>query len=175
MPDPTPHEMVDIVDENNIVLYQTTKSEAHVKGLLHRTVITELKNSRGEWTLVRQAADRQDAGQFVSPMGGHATAGETEEEGMKREVLEEMGLVDFEYRYVGKKIFRRNILGRDENHYFILFEIFSDAEPHISNESTGYKSFTEDELKRALKERPEEFGAAFHFVVKAFYPRLLLD
>lgn len=166
--------MVDVVDENNIVLYQTTKSEAHAKGLLHRTVIAELKNSRGEWILVRQAADRQDAGQFVSPMGGHVTAGETEEEGMKREVLEEMGLFDFEYRYISKVIFHRNVLGRNENHYFILFETFSDVEPSISHESVGYKNFTEDELKRALKERPQEFGAAFHFVVKAFYPRLLL-
>lgn len=167
--------MVDIVDENNAILYQTTKSEAHKKGLLHRTVIAELKNSRGEWILVQQAADRQDAGQLVSPMGGHAIAGETEENAMKREVLEEMGLTDFKYHYVGKTIFRRTVLGRDENHYFILFETFTDVEPSISHESVGYKSFTEEELKRALKERPAEFGAAFHFVVKEFYPKLLLD
>jgi isopentenyl-diphosphate delta-isomerase len=175
MPDPTPHEMVDVVDEENTVLYQVTKSEAHTKGLLHRTVIAELKNSCGQWIMVKQAADRQDAGQYVSPMGGHVTAGETEEEAMTREVLEEMGLTDFKYRYVGKAIYRRTVLGRDEHHYFILFETFSDAEPHISHESVGYKSFTEEELKRTLKERPEEFGAAFHFVVKAFYPALLLD
>lgn len=175
MPDPTPHELVDVVDENNTVLYQTAKSDAHAKGLLHRTVIAELKNSRGEWIMVKQAADRQDAGRWVSPMGGHVVAGETEEEAMKREVLEEMGLADFNYHYVGKGISRRTVLGHDENHYFILYETFSDVEPHISNESVGYKNFTEAELKRMLKERPEEFGGAFHFVVKTFYPGLLLD
>lgn len=64
-------ERVDIVDEQDNVLYQTTKQEAHKKGLLHRTVISEVKDSKGRWILVKQSSDRQDAGQYVSPVGGH--------------------------------------------------------------------------------------------------------
>lgn len=41
-------EFVDIVDENNKVLYKTSKKEAHKKGLLHRCVISEIINSKGE-------------------------------------------------------------------------------------------------------------------------------
>ncbi|MEK7510012.1 MAG: hypothetical protein AAB567_00430 [Patescibacteria group bacterium] len=37
----TSMEMVDIVDENDNILSQTTKKEAHEKGLLHRTVISQ--------------------------------------------------------------------------------------------------------------------------------------
>ena len=175
MPDPTPHELVDIITEDDTILYQTTKSEAHTKGLLHRTVTAGLINSRGDWMLVEQAADRQDAGQYVWPMGGHVQADETIEAALKREVLEEMGISDFAYRYVGKTIFRRNILGRDENHYFILYEIFSDDEPRTSHESVGYKTFTTAELNRKLKEHPEIFGGSFHSVVKPFYPKLFAD
>ncbi len=88
-------EIVDVVNENNKVLYQITKTEAHQKGLLHRTVIAEIKDTKGRWTLVKQASDRQDAGQYVSPVGGHARAGETEEETLKRGAFEEAGLKNF--------------------------------------------------------------------------------
>jgi hypothetical protein len=60
-------EMVDIVNENDEVTGQADKRKAHAEGLLHRTVISEVKNGKGEWLLVKQAGDRQDAGQYVSP------------------------------------------------------------------------------------------------------------
>ena len=64
------HELLDIVNEDNEVLHQATRGEAHERGLLHRCVLAQLVNSQGEWTLVRQAADRQDAGQWVLPWAG---------------------------------------------------------------------------------------------------------
>ena len=67
-------EIVDVVDGKDRVLYQTSKQDAHDKGLLHRTVISEIRDSKGNWILVRQAKDRQDAGQYVSPVGGHVRA-----------------------------------------------------------------------------------------------------
>src|SRR3990167_3107395 len=83
-------EQVDIVNEKDEVLYNTTKQEAHEKGLLHRTVIAEVVDSKGKWLLVKQASNKQDAGQYVSPVGGHAQAGESTDEAIKREALEEL-------------------------------------------------------------------------------------
>lgn len=37
-------EVVDVVDENNKVLYKTSKKDAHEKGLFNRYVITEIIN-----------------------------------------------------------------------------------------------------------------------------------
>ena len=37
-----PDEVVDVVDENDNVLCPATKREAHEKGLLHRTAISEI-------------------------------------------------------------------------------------------------------------------------------------
>lgn len=168
-----PEEVVDVVNESDEVLSQITKGEAHEKGLLHRTTIGEVIDSQGRWILVRQSSDRQDAGQYVSPVGGHVKAGESEDDALKREAMEECGIEGFDFKLVGKKIFNRDILGRHENHYFILYEIYSDKEIKINEESVSYKAFTKDELKDTLKKTPEMFGAAFHFVLKEFYPELL--
>jgi isopentenyl-diphosphate delta-isomerase len=165
-------EEVDVVDENDQVLYSTTKSDAHKKGLLHRTVIAEVRDSKGHWIMVEQASDRQDAGQLVSPVGGHVKAGETEEEALGREALEEIGIKDFDYELVGKVIYRRTVLGRDENHYFILYEIHSDHKLTPGVEAVGFTTFTEDELKQAIKDTPDRFGAAFYPLVDKFYPQL---
>jgi 8-oxo-dGTP pyrophosphatase MutT (NUDIX family) len=140
---------------------------------LHRCVVSEVYDSKGRWLLVKQAADRQDAGQLVSPVGGHVAAGESEDDALKREALEEIGLKDLEYKLKGRAIYNREVLGRKENHYFILYEITSDEPLTLNYESVGYETFTTDELKQALRETPARFGAAFIRVLQEFYPHLL--
>ena len=166
-------EEVDIVDKNDNVIGKTTKKEAHEKGLLHRCVVSEVKDSKGRWLFVKQAPDRQDAGQYVSPVGGHVSSGETNEDALKRETFEELGLKDFKYKYLGKGIFNRYVIGRKENHYFMLYEVYSDTTPILNHESESSIYFTDDELKKEFEEHPEHFGDAFHFIVKDFFPQLI--
>jgi len=165
-------ELVDIVDENGNFLEVVSKREAHERGLLHKVVITEVIDSKGQWIMVKQAKGRQDTG-YVSPIGGHVKAGETEISALKRESEEEFGLKDFKYEFVGRAIFNRFVIGRQENHFFIVYKIYSDQTPVINYEVESYKYFTEEEIKKELKENPETFGGAFHFVVKTFFPNLL--
>ncbi|HEV7423628.1 MAG TPA: NUDIX hydrolase [Candidatus Paceibacterota bacterium] len=168
-------ELMDIVDSEGNFLQTLLKREAHEKGLLHKVVLSQVIDSRGRWLLVKPVAGRQDAGQYQSPMGGHVTAGETEEDAFKRETLEEIGLQeDFKYEFVGRKIFNRFVIGRQENHFFIMYKIFSDQEPVLSFEDESYTYFTKEELKKGLKETPELFGEAFRFVVESFFPDLLI-
>ena len=94
-------EIVDIVNKENKVLYRVSKKEAHEKGLLHVCVVSEIKDSAGNWILVKQSAKRQDAGQYVSPIGGHVSAGETPEEALKREAFEEVGLNNIKFQFIG--------------------------------------------------------------------------
>lgn len=162
-------EMVDIVDENDNVLYQESKVEAHKKGLLHRTVIAEVIGSDGRWVLIKQAPNRQDAGQLVSPIGGHVMADEGLEEALKREAYEEMGLKDIKYKFIGKSILSREVLGRKENHYFIVYEIYSDQEPVLNHESVSFERFSKEDLERRIKENPKEFGRSLYFVLENIY------
>lgn len=166
-------EPVDIVSDENKVLYQTTKSKAHNNGLLHRTVIAEIVNSKGERLLVKQAGNRQDPGQYVSPVGGHVQAGETGLQALKREALEETGIYVKKYKYIGKVIFNRIICNRKENHYFIVYEIYSDEKPILNHESVSCRWFSIKELKKHIKNKPAMFGGAFFPIIEAFYPNLL--
>src|SRR3989344_6772239 len=172
----TKDELVDIVDESENFLEVVSKQEAHKKGLLHKTVIGVVMDSRGRWLLIRQAKHKQDAGQYVSPVGGHVSAGEDNIKALKREAYEEIGLKeDFKYELIGKNIFNRYTIGRQENHLFIVYKIFSNTEPILNgDEDDRYRYFTEEELIKELKENPKLFGDAFHFGVKIFFPHLYL-
>lgn len=165
-------EQVDIINEQNEVLGVISKIQAHKDGTLHRCIVSQMIDSQGKWTLVEQASTRQDPGQFVSPVGGHVQTGESSEDALKREALEEMGLSNFEFKQVGTFIFNREVIGRKENHYFILFEIYTDQVPTINHESVSFTKFSEKELKYALAQTPEKFGAAFHRIIDSIYPHL---
>ena len=166
-------EIVDVVDDQDNVLYAVTKEEAHQKGLLHRTVISEVLDDRGRFLLVRQAPDRQDAGQYVSPVGGHVRSGESEEDALKREAFEETGLSEFKYKLVGKFVFDRFVRNKQENHYFIVYEIYSDSALKLNEEAVEYKAFTKEELRERLASSRKDFGGAYIAVIERFYPDLL--
>jgi isopentenyl-diphosphate Delta-isomerase len=167
-------EQVEIVDEDLNILSVTSKKEAHEKGLLHKCVIAQVINSRGEIMLVKQLPHKQDAGQYVSPVGGHVSAGERDEDALKRETLEEIGLKDFTYAPRCKAIFNRKVIGRHENHYFILYEIICDDEPILGDESESYRWFTKEELMHELRHNVKIFGDAYLFEVEKCYPELLI-
>jgi isopentenyldiphosphate isomerase len=165
-------EMVDIIDEQGNILYQTSKKEAHEKGLLHKTVIAEVINSQGQMVMIKQTPDRQDPGKIINPIGGHVSAGESDDEALKREAEEELGLKDFKFKLINQAILNREVLGRKENHLFILYEIYTDQEPVAGQEVESFQKFTKEELKEALQSNPDQFGTPLFFVVDHFYPEL---
>lgn len=165
--------MVDEINESNEVVSCVSKEEAHIKGLLHRCVIAEVINSKGEWLLVKQSATRQDRGQFVSPVGGHVQSGETQDHALVRETMEELSIIPVTYKYIGSKIFNRAIRGKQENHLFILYRITSDDVPVLNDESDSFEYFSEEKIQNISKTQPNMFGDAFTFVLQSFYPHLL--
>ncbi len=165
-------ELVDIVDEEGRVLEQALKSQAHQDGRLHVTTIGCLRYG-DDVALVRQSSDRQDAGQLVSPVGGHLKAGETEIEGLLRESEEEIGTRNITYKLMGRARFHRQVLGRDENHLFAVYELRTDDEIRLGEESESIERFSEEELRRAVRDNPRDFGDAFYFVAEHFYPAYL--
>jgi isopentenyl-diphosphate Delta-isomerase len=166
-------ELVNIVNDQNSVIGSISKKEAHDKGLLHPVIIAEVINSKGAMMFVKQAPDRQDPGQYVSPVGGHIRSDESEIQALFRECEEELGFTPIKYNFKGKCIYNRTVCGRKENHYFIIYEIYSDQIPTLNTESVGYTYLSKEAIKQKLQHEPEFFGDATHVVFKACYSELL--
>jgi len=165
-------EEVDIIDEHGRVLRSELKTDAHVHGWLHKTVIGCLRRG-DQWFLVRQAADRQDAGQLVNPVGGHVQAGESDIDALLRECEEEIGTRNVTYKEIGRARFHRQVIGRDENHLFIVYEIATDDLVTLNHEAESIHGFSENDLQRYLQDKPDHFGDAYYFVLEKFYPHFL--
>jgi len=168
----TDQELVDIITPDNQVIGTKLKVEAHKDGDLHRIVIAELINDKGEYCFVRQASNRQDAGQYVSPIGGHVSAGEEVESALIRESEEEVGITPVAYEYIGSTIYHRQVIGRDENHLFLVYNVFTDQTPVLNHESVEFRWFSLDEIKKTLRDDPAIFGDAWHQVFKNLFPTI---
>jgi isopentenyl-diphosphate delta-isomerase len=168
--DTTVEEQVDIINSENEVVGTTGKSIVHRDGLLHRIVIGELVNAKGEFCFVRQASDRQDSGQFVSPIGGHVSAGEAVETALIRECQEEAGYTPKSFEFIGSTIYNREVIGRKENHLFLVYQIEAERDPLLNHESVEFRWFSINQIKQTLKSDAKLFGAAWHHLFKNLYP-----
>lgn len=167
-------ELVDILDSSFQIIDQKPKTKAHKSGLLHRTVVAGVKNSEGKFLLVVQAHSKQDAKKYVFPTGGHVKSGEDIIDALKREVLEEINFINFEFQHKGEVLFERIFEGKNENHYVSYFEIISDEKPILGEESLSYVYFSKEELQEKILKNPEEFGEGFFVILKNFYPDFCL-
>ncbi len=165
-------ELIDVVDEGGRVLAQVLKTKAHSDGLLHKTVIGYLR-SGDTWCLVKQAADRQDPGQLVAPVGGHVQAGESDVDALLRECEEEIGTRNITHKEVGRARFHRQVIGRNENHLFVVYEISTDDPIVLNHEAESIHAFKSSELKHKIAHEPALFGDSYFFVLEKFYPAYL--
>ena len=100
-------------------------------------------------------------------------AGETDTDALLRESEEEIGTRNITYKEVGRARFHRQVIGRDENHLFIVYEIATQDTLTLNHEAESIHAFTVDNLKRILREEPDTFGDAYYFVLEKFYPEYL--
>ena len=92
-----PVEYFPIVTEEGVVTGKATRTECHSGTfLLHPVVHLHVFNSRGELYLQKRAADKDiQPGKWDTSVGGHVDYGEETEEALRREVREELGIIDF--------------------------------------------------------------------------------
>jgi isopentenyldiphosphate isomerase len=99
-----PDELFPVVDEtgNEISVAPRTVCHDGISMLLHPVVHLHLFNEKGELFLQKRAKTKDLLpGKWDTSVGGHISPGESAEQALKREALEELGLKDFKYQHLG--------------------------------------------------------------------------
>ncbi|MDH5356132.1 MAG: NUDIX domain-containing protein [Gammaproteobacteria bacterium] len=87
------HELLDVVDENDIVVGVKTRGEIHAKGLMHRAVHILVFNSADDLFIQKRSMNKdENPGQWDSSSAGHVDSGETYLQCAIRELKEELGV-----------------------------------------------------------------------------------
>jgi isopentenyldiphosphate isomerase len=100
-------ELFPIVDEEGNEISRALRIVCHdgKSKLLHPVVHMHLLNDRGELFLQKRAMSKDLLpGYWDTSVGGHMSPGESPEEALKRETLEELGLKEFIFKFIKKYI-----------------------------------------------------------------------
>jgi len=152
-------EEIDVLDEEGKIAGRVSREEAHEKGLRHRTVVLLLFDLKGNVFLQKRASwKKYFGGRWEFSAGGHLEAGEGEEEGIRKEAGEEIGVGKLELEKIGEEEVDVRI-GEIHNREIVsVFKAVSDTGVVIDGEEVEEGEFWEiGDLKKAIKERQEEF------------------
>jgi isopentenyldiphosphate isomerase len=96
-------ELVEIVDDDDNVIAIVTRAEMRARRLQHRSVGIAVMSTDGG-LLIHRRSDAKDIwpGWWDIAAGGVVAAGETYDEAARRELAEELGLVDADIEYLGQ-------------------------------------------------------------------------
>lgn len=102
------NEIFPVVNADGEVIGRASRAECHAQTfLLHPVVHLHVFNSRGELYLQKRAETKKiQPGKWDTSVGGHVDYGETIEEALRREVCEELGMSDYEPRFLCRYLFR---------------------------------------------------------------------
>lgn len=151
-------ELLDVVDENNNLTGKIEDKElVHKKGLWHREVAIWIMNNEGKILLQKRASSKKSNPNKWGLTAGHIDAGESVEDGMHREILEELGIDIKNFSKIGiTKIQEKHSNSNMINNYF-AYVFFAKVNYKIQDytiqkeELSEVKYITIEELEKLLK------------------------
>ncbi len=162
-------ELFDIVNDNDEVIGQATRSSAHERGLLHRGVHVFLFTRDGKLLIQERSAERaQYPSVWDCSVSEHVKAGEGYREAAVRGLFEELGVRDIEVRPLVR--FRLEY-GPNDNEISMFFEgaVDPDMVEFDPGEIAGVEYHRLAELRAFMEngERPFShwFAQLFHWAL----------
>lgn len=169
-----PDEIYDIVAKNGTKIGTATWTEVHTKGLLHQcaSILIFRDKSRNE-TLIQRRSLRmaQHPGIWQHAAGGHILAGETADEGIRKELQEELFYNHNLPKFKIKKIitFFQNDFPNNRELLTLYEAIYPGPFFHDPKEVAEPPIWiTWAELLENIKNNPTQFTPAFHNIIHAY-------
>ena len=165
-------ELLDLVDDSDNVVGTILRAEAHAKDVSNvRAIHAFVKNSQDELWIARRAKQKKVAPLALdASVSGHVNSGESYEQGLIRETMEEIGLD------LNKLAFKQlAYLNRTEHNVYCfekVYEIKFDGEPKYNQMeiSEGYW-LSLAEIKRRIK-RGDNFKSDVPKIIEIVYCKL---
>ena len=155
-------EYFDEVDQNDQILKQISRTEAHKHNIMHRAVHIFIQNENDLLLLQRRSSNKDlDPLKWTTSCSGHVDAGESYIEAAVRECREELGIKITESDL--KEIFRCNPCiqtGMEFVRVYISKKKFKEFSPEIS-EVSEIEFFTVPALIEKCKNEKEIFSGSF--------------
>lgn len=142
-------ELFPIVDEEGNVIGQADRIICHSGSMiLHPVVHLHVFNSNGELFLQKRPMHKDiQPGKWDTSVGGHIDYGEEVEVALFREVREELGISDFEPRFLTKYVFESPV----EREFVYSFSTVYDGEIHPdAHELDGGRFWSIEEIKSQI-------------------------
>ncbi|MDD3083924.1 MAG: NUDIX domain-containing protein [Candidatus ainarchaeum sp.] len=161
-----PNEIIALVDNNDNVISQITRKEAHEKSLLHREVYSFIINSKKEVLLQK----RVDFGLWDSSPSGHFPKKQDYDDAIIREVKEELGLKlsKNDFQRIGKEYFKSRHNTRFATIYFIRKNFLLKDFVLDKEEVSEVKYFNKKEINKLLENKEEVLTKATKYFLKKF-------
>lgn len=144
-------EVLDIVDDQDNVIGQKSRSEVYAEGLTNFRVVNAcVINSHGKlWIPRRSATKRVFPLHLDVSMGGHAESGESYEQALARELMEELNLDVRKVQY--REIGRLTPLEHQVSAFMKVYEISHDGPVRYNtNDFVGFEWLTPQELEQRI-------------------------
>ena len=142
-------EIFPIVDETGQVIGSATRGECHNGSrLLHPVVHLHVFNSQGALYLQKRPEWKDiQPGKWDTAVGGHIDYGETPEQALRREVREELGIVDFVPEFIVSYVFDSR---RERELVYVNRTTYDGIINPSQNELAGGRFWTLHEIKEAM-------------------------
>lgn len=141
-------ELLPIVDENGHQTGTATRGECHGGSmLLHPVVHLHVFDTQGRLYLQKRP-DWKDIqpGKWDTAVGGHVDIGEKIEEALRREAFEELGIKDFQPKFIKSYIFQST----RERELVNVFSTVLASPPTPTDELDGGRFWTVEEIIDAI-------------------------
>ena len=156
-------EIFDIVNDNDEIVGSASRNEVHRLGLKHRSVHLLIFNKQGSVLLQKRSIEKDTfPGTWDSSVSGHVDSGETYDEAVIRESLEELGV-----KFVGvpEKKFKVDACKETDNEFSWIYRHFSEGpfSPNV-DEISEIKWFSIETLDDSNLHDSTIFSPAFSLI-----------